>query len=890
MSVWSAVREALRTLVHRRSEEREMRDEMLFHLESEAEAKLLAGLDPKAAREGALRSFGSVDRYMEEVRDARGLRWLEDAVKDVSFGMRALRRSAGATMVAVVTLALGIGATTAIFSVVNGVLLEPLPYGDPDRLVAVWGRFLPESGFDFPRFVLSPPEYFDYRVETRSMDDVAAFTGSSATIVPQGGTAMRVRAAGITWNAFAVLGVAPALGRGITADEDAPGAGGVIVVSHALWQSAFGGAPDVVGRTMRVNGTAVEIVGVMPAGFSFPGEDVMLWSPLGLDPSVRVNRQSHFLLAIARLQAGVTVESASVEMETLMARWKAEYPDIHTGHFLWLRPLADDVVGDVRVALYVLLGAVGVVMLIVCANVANLLLAKGSARQTELAVRATLGAGRRRLIRQLMTESALLAFAGGVAGLFLAWLGLRTILTGSSNAIPRVANVELDSVVLLFTLGVSVLATLAAGVTPALRASMADPQSTIREGGRSVTGGRGTGRLRSTLVIIEVALAVLLIAGAGLMIRSFRTLTAVDPGFRPDGVLMADVTLPGGDYDDTRVYQAQQDLLDRMAALPGVHDAAMTSSLPLFETPGNYDFDIESRPPAGPGQPATSGDFIAATPGYPAALGIDLVKGRWFEPGDREDALLVAVVNRTAARMFWPNEDPLGKRIRMASNRFEFPWLEIVGVVEDIKYASLSGSFRPAWYAPLAQMQEVQGSPVRGITFVLRSGDGVDALAPTVRQIVADYDAGLPIGALDTVDGVLRDSVAGPRFILTLLGVFAALAMLLGTIGLYGVLSYSVSERSRELGIRMALGARRISLLSLVAGRGVTLALAGIALGVPAALASSRVLRGLLYETSPTDPATFATVALVMLSVALLASLVPAIRAVRLDPVRVLRE
>jgi predicted permease len=454
--------------------------------------------------------------------------------------------------------------------------------------------------------------------------------------------------------------------------------------------------------------------------------------------------------------------------------------------------------------------------------------------------------------------------------------------------LPRVTNIELNGAVLLFTVCVSLIATFLAGVAPALRASMTDPQSSIREGARSVTSGRRPRRLRSALVVTEVALAVLLIAGAGLMIRSFRTLTAVEPGFDATNALMADLSLPSGDYDSARVVFAETEMLERMAALPGISAAAITTSLPLFETPGNYDFDIRDRPPPSPGQPATSGDFIAASPGLLDALRINLVRGRWLEAGDREGSLPVAVVNQTAARMFWPDGDVIGRQIRMGSTNNDLPWLTIVGVVDDVKYSSLASDFRPAWYAPVAQMSVVQGSPVRSITFVLRASD-TGAAAAAVRRVVTEFDPNLPIGALNTVEGVLRESLAGPRFVLTLLTLFATLALILGSIGLYGVLSYAVSERAHELGLRMALGARRGALLRNVAGKGIALAMTGVAIGVPAALVLSRFMKELLFETSPTDARTFVGVALTMLLVAAVASLVPAMRAIRMDPLTVLR-
>ncbi|MCI0434963.1 MAG: ABC transporter permease [Gemmatimonadetes bacterium] len=824
---------------------------------------------------------------MTAVGIERGWWSVEQVAKDIRLGARSLRRAAAPTTVAVITLALGVGATTTIFSVVKGVLLDPLPYPESDMLVSVWGRFLPESGFDFPQFTLSPPEYFDYRAENRMMEDVAAVTGWGATLVGDDGEAIRVRGSAVTSNLFDVLGVRPAHGRGFTAEEAVPHGPAVVVLSHALWRSAFGGDPSILGREIAVSGSPSVVVGVMPEGFSFPSGDQLIWRPLDLDPAIRSTRQSHFLRVVARLRSGSTFESATSEMRTLMARWEAQYPEIHTGHFLWLNPLLDDVIGNVRMALYILLGVVGVVLVMVCANVANLLLARGVARRQEMAVRMALGGARSRLFRQLLTEYGLLALLGGAGGLLLAVGGVGAILRVASGAIPRADNVSVDSVMLLFTMTVAMAATLAAGTVPALRASRANPLRALREGGRTGTEAQTGVRFRSILVILEVALAVLIVAAAGLMARSFRTLVSEDPGIRADGILIADLTLPGS-YANEGVVPFTDALLERMAGLPGVQSAAISSAVPLFETPGNYDFEVEGRASPGPGEPMTSALYAVGSPGLTETLGIPMVEGRWFDHTDIEGSLLVTVVSRGAARAFWPGESPIGRRIRMASSEGERPWLTIVGVVDDVKFGSLDGAIQPAYYTPHSQAVSSLGIPVRGLTFVLRTAGDPAALAPAVRAVVRDLDAGLPVAAMMTGRQLLWNAVSGPRFTMTLLGLFATLALSLGAIGLYGVLAYAVTERRREIGIRMALGAGRASVIALVAGKGLSLALTGLALGVPGALAASRIMRGLLFETSPTDPATHASVAMTMLVVAAVASIVPVVRAVRMDPARVL--
>ncbi len=881
--------EVLRSLLLRRRVEREMEDELRFHMESQVAENVGAGMTPAQARAEAAHAFGAADRFREETRDARGTRRIEDFVRDVGHGLRVLRRTPGLSLVAVLTLALGVGATVALFSVVKGVLLAPLPYPQADRLVSVWGRFLPESGFDFPRFVLSPPEYFDYRAQNHSLEDVAASQVSGATLVRDDGQPIRVHAALITANLFAVLRVSPELGRSFTVEEDAPGGAPVAILGNALWRAAFGADPTIIGRTVRINGKPWQVVGVMPAGFAFPDENVQLWATLGLDPAVRDNRSSHFLTAVGRLRPGGTLVSASREMSALMARWKIEYPNIHTGHFLYLSSLTDDVTGPVRPALFVLLGAVCILLLIGCANVASILLARGAARAREVAVRTALGAGRARLVQQFLTEGLLVALLGGALGLLFARAGLGAILASAGGSLPRAAGVRVDAGVVLFASAVSLLAALLSGSAPAWRASAVEPQRALRDGDRSSTQGGGRARLRSGLVVAQVALAMTLVSAAGLVLRSFLALAAVQPGFDVRGVVSLDLSLPRADYaDSSRVVAFMDAMRERMRALPGVRAAGATSTLPLHGRPGNTDFDVEGRPPRAPGEPASSGDLIAISAGYLDAMHTRVVEGRAFTDADRQSAAPVALVNRTLARMFWPGQSPLGRRLR-ESGFDGGPWLTVVGVVDDVRYALLDADQRPAWYVPLAQSAGSLGYTPRGLTFVARTDGDAGALAPALRDIVRSLDAGMPVIGLQTMEDVMHGSLARPRFTLQLLEVFATLALLLGAIGLYGTLSCAVGERVRELGIRRALGARAGVIALLVLRHGLALTLAGIALGLSAALAGSGVLRNLLFEVSPLDPLTFAGVTGVMLLSALLACLVPLARALRLDPIRVLR-
>jgi putative ABC transport system permease protein len=879
------VRATVRGWLLRGREDRELREEMAYHLEREAETRVRSGVTGEAGRREARLRFGGEDRVHEEVRDARGARLLDDLGRDVGYAVRSLRRAPGFTAAALLTIALGVGATTAIFSVVDGVVLRPLPYANGERLVAVWGRFLPESGFDFEYFPLSGPEYIDYRAATRTLTEVAAYATTGQTLVRRDAAPQRVLGTFASAHLFEVLGVGTSLGRLFTAEEDVPGGPAVAVLGHAFWRANFGADPAVIGSSIRLNGVDTEVVGVLAPDVGFPGSVRSFYLPLRFDAADPGGRSSHGLSAVGVLADGATLDDAARELDVMMARWKAEYPDVHTGHFLVVQPFLDQVVGAAKPVLYVLLGAVAFVLLIVCANVANLLLARGEVRTRELAVRGALGAGRARLVRQLLTESVVLAAAGGAVGAVIAWLALGPLLALGAGSIPRADDVAVDARVLGFALLATVACSVVFGVIPALRAGRTSPEASLRGAGRT-TADRTRQRLRGTLVGAQVALAFLLVTGAGLMIRSFQALSHVDPGVDVDGVLVADVSLPAAEYEEAeRVVAFTDALLERLRALPGVASASVTSSLPLLETPGNWDFELEGVPPPAPGQPAHSGDHVVIGPDYGAALGVEVLEGRWFDATDRADGLLVTVLNETAARTFFPNGGALGRRLRLGENS---PWLTIVGVIGDVRYASLDAEPRPAWHVPYAQSALV-GGPARGLTYVVRAEGDPAALAAAVRAAVGDLDPNLPITTLATMEEVVGDSVARPRFLTTLLALFGALAATLGAVGLYGVLAYTVAQRGREYAIRMAVGAGRGAIFVGVVRDGLVLAVAGLGAGVLLTLGAVRLIESQLFGIAPRDPATFGAVAALLLVVALAACALPAARAVRTAPLEALR-
>jgi predicted permease len=811
-------------------------------------------------------------------------------MREIRHAVRGLLRQPGFTAVAVATLGLGIGANTAIFSVVNGVVLEPLPYPYSDELVTISTAF-PTMGFE--TFWVSPPEYLEFEERTRAFDVVGAYRGTQ-TSVGGGDRPERVQGAVATAQLFEALGVEARIGRTYGRDDDRPGAEPVVVLSYELWQRTFGGEADVVGRAIDVDGTRTTVVGVMPLGFDLNDEGIELWLPLGLDPTNPGGRGSHFLNLVGRLADGVGMTGAERELTDLVLGWQEANPgDGHVPnpetHPMSLTPLHDQVVGDVRTALYVLLGAVGFVLLIACANVANLLLARAEARQKEVAVRVAMGAGRPRLLRQFLTEGVVLAAVGGVIGITLAWVSLEVLRSVGPGELPRLGEVGLDGTVLWFTAGIAVFTGVLFGLAPARYLTGGAMAGTLRDGGTRTTAGGSRVRLRSLLVVSEVALALILTLGSGLLIRSFSELTAVDPGFDEDGLLTFQLYLPPASYPAAADAPAFHDrLAEALGALPGVTGVAAMSGLPPMRDLNANDTEFEGVEQREDG-PAHNVDYYQTVNGpYLETMGIEIVDGRGFTDADQAGSLPVAVVNETLVRVFYGETNPIGRLIRPCCGGDV--WFEIVGVAKDVKQGGLDAPTGTELYVLSDQSAEVYGFTNRSMNVILRTSVPPETLAPQVRRTVAEFDATLPVADLRTMDQVLAGARARPRFLTTLLGAFAGVALLLAAVGTYGVMSYAVAQRAREMGIRMALGAEASAVRGLVLRRGVIVALVGLGVGLVGAWWLTGLLESLLFGVAARDPVTFAAVPLLLLSVAVAASWIPAHRATRVNPVEVLRQ
>ena len=799
--------------------------------------------------------------------------------QDLLYALRRLVKAPAFTVVAVVTLALGIGANTAIFSVVNGVLLKPLPYPESERLVGVYhtanGR----------RAVMSGPNFTDVARTATSFENAAAISTGRMILTGQG-EPIRIPVANVSASLFNVLRVRPILGRTFNADENTPGRTSIVVLSYGLWQQRFGGDPDVVGRRIQLDGVSREVVGVMPQGFSYPA-DRQAWLPVEYDQNfVTRQRGAWYLDVVARLKPGVTTEQSATEVETIGRNLAREYPDADAEIGMTTYPLREAMVGDIRRAVFVLLGAVGFVLLIACANVANLLLARAAAREPEMAVRTALGAGRGRLVRQLLTESIILALVGAAFGLLLAVWGVEFLTSLKPQGIPRLDNIRIDGAVVLFTMAIAVVTGVLFGVAPAFTATRGLTAS-LKEGGRGAVTARGGARLRGALVVAELALAVMLLAGAGLLMRSFIKLQAVDPGFRPEQALTFELTLPEARYkEDPQIISFFDRLLPRLRALPGVRAAAAVMGLPLSGMDFVISFEVEGRPPVPPSQrPAMQ--VRVATPDYFSTIGIPLKRGRGFSDDDRQGTTPVVLITETAARMFFPNEDPIGKTIKLGWGRGggarRRAGGEVVGIVGDVKEAGLDEPNPPHIYMPLRQW------PVGFMSIVVKTATPPPTLADAARTEVYAVDPNLPVSNVRTLDEIVARSISQPRFYMLLLAIFAGVALALAAIGIFGVLSYAVAQRTREIGIRMALGAQQHTVIGLVVREAMLLVAFGVASGTIAALVLSRTMTKMLFSVAPTDPATFAIVAAGLLAVALLASYLPARRATRVDPVVALR-
>jgi predicted permease len=870
--------------------DRELDEEMRFHLEMKAEENLTAGISPDEARYAAQRQFGNQTLLREASRDMWAVRSIETLFQDLRYGVRTLVKNPVFTLIAVLTLALGIGANTAIFSVVNAVLLRPLPYPESGRLAIVWQKYTKRGWGLVP---ISYPNFAAIREQSQVFENVGAASYGVFNLTADGDPELLLGMR-VSSGLFSVLGVSPTVGRAILPEEDKPGAQRVVILSHGLWQRRFGSDAGIAGKSITLNGVRYTVVGVMPPDFQYPPPFTVtmnstaiampkadLWVPLAMAANQAGVGSRNFQL-IGRLKPGVSQAQAQTEMNAIAGRLEQQYPGPNTGMELSLTTLHEQVVSSVRQALWVLFGVVGFILMIACSNVANLLLARASGRRKELAVRLAVGASRLRLIRQLLTESVMMASVGGALGLPLAYLGCKLLIAINPDKLPRATEIGLNWYALGFTAAVTLLTGIIFGLIPALHASKLDLNESLKEGGRSAAGGVSGGRLRQLLVVAEVALSLVLLIGAGLMIKSFVRLLAIDPGFKPEQLLTLRLALPSADYgDQQRQIGFYQQLMQRIERLPGVEAVGAINRLPMTGDAENAGFAIEGRPPANPNERIYAANRLV-NHDYFRALGIPLRRGRVFTAGDAAGTSGVAIINQTAARIFWPNEDPLGKRIR--PDRFSpGTWLTIVGVIGDVRHAALGVEPQPEIYWPYPQ------NPDRRIDLLIRTAADPLSLAGAVRSEIWAIDKALPISDVKTMDELLSASVAQPRFYVLLLTAFAAVALLLATVGLYGVISYAVIQRTHEIGIRMALGASPRDVLQLIINHGLRLVLVGIGIGLGGALALTRLMKTLLFGVSATDPPTFTVIALLLAFVALLACWVPARRATKVDPITVLR-
>jgi predicted permease len=867
--------------------ERDLRDEFSAHLEMAEEENVRRGMPREEARCAARREFGGVEQIKEIYRDRRGLPMLETFLQDVRYGARMLIKNPGFTAIAMLTLALGIGANTAIFSVVNSLLLTPPHYKQPDRLVMVWEQKTSGNWF---RGAVSPANYFQWSEHNTVFEQIALMYDDSLTLTGDNSDPERIPYQGVTPNLLAMLGTDPILGRTFSAQDGVSGNDDVVILSFGLWQRRFGGDRNVLGQKIQLNGKPNTIVGVMPRGFqlfikrgSFTGDQAEMWSPIALTARSRVPHGRSFT-ALARLNPGVTIAQAQSQMDSISAALEKQWPDFDKGWGVELVPLKEQLVGNLRQPLLVLLGAVAFVLLMGCTNIANLLLGRAAGRQREIAVRVALGADRRRVIRQLLTESLLLSALGGAAGLLLAVWGTKVLLAlGPKNMLagtPVIVNWR----VLTFTMIVSLATGILFGLGPSLVALSADINKTLKEGGRDSSSGRRGNRLRSALVIAELSLAVVILVGSGLCMRSFYLLNSVNPGFDPHNLLTMKLSLPNASYkEDAKKIVFFQQLRDRIAALPGVISASADSWLPFTTMGAATGFQIEGQSKLSDAdQPVT--DVRVIEPDYFHTMGIPLVAGREFSEQEASAVSHVIIVNRALANGYFHGESPIGRRItvNMGGQTGKNPSL-IVGVVGDVKHEGLNTIPGPMVYWPHPEFT------FPFMTFVVRTTGNPLALISSVRQQVKQLDPGLPVSDIATMEHRMSDSVAESRFSTLLLGIFAVVAIVLASVGIYGVTSYAVTARQHEIGIRMAIGAQPGDVERMFMRRGIGLTLAGLGLGLLASFALTKLLAGLLFGVTPHDPLTFVAMAALLLVVAMLACYIPARRATRVDPLVALR-
>jgi putative ABC transport system permease protein len=803
--------------------------------------------------------------------------------QDLRYGVRMLVKSPGFTIIAVLALALGIGANSAIFSVVNAVLLRSLPYKDSERLVMLWEQH-PQAG----RMGVAGLNFIEWHRQATSFEQSAVFAQTSFDLTGHG-EAARISGTRATADFFKVIGGEAALGRTFLPGEDAGAAQPVAVVSHGFWQKRLGGDPRALGTNIRLDETDYTLVGVMPPDFGDQLDD-WVWTPLSTDPE-RISAGGRSLQALARLKPGVELAQAQSELDKIAANLAAARPDFNRDWTFKLVPLHEQVTGSVRLILLVLSVTVCLVLLIACANVANLSLARATRREGEMAIRTALGATRWRLVRQLLTESVLLALAGGAAGLLLALWGVDLLLT--LGTVPRAREIGVDSQVLVFTLLISVATGILFGLAPALRVARRDVNSALKDVAKSTIPGFSRNRLRGALVVAEIALAVVLLIGAGLLMRSFLRLTSVDPGFKADNVLLLEVPLSEARYkEDERVVRFFDEMLARVRALPGVEAAGTTHTAPLDGSDSSRPFIIADRTPPEAGREPGAG-YRVVSPGYFRALGIPVLQGRDFSDNDRLSAPGVVMINQTLARRHWPDSNPVGQRMRQGAVGGESPWMEIVGVVGDVRHSRLDAEPRPEMYFPYAQAGAQASRSIvasrRRITLAVRASSSLGSLGEAVRREIASIDKNQPVTGVRTMSESVARSVMSQRFSALLVAIFAGLALALAMIGVYGVMSFSVGGRTREIGIRMALGAQGADVMRMIVGQGMWLVVAGIIVGLAASFAATRLMAGLLYGISTTDPLVFIIIPALLAGVALLACYLPARRATKINPMEALR-
>jgi putative ABC transport system permease protein len=865
----------------RKQMEEELEKELRFHLDQHTADLIAQGLDPDEARRRARLALGGPEQVKEQCRDARGTRWLEDLLQDLRYGLRTLINKPGFTLIAVITLAAGIAANTTIFSVADALVLRPFRFPNQERLVMVWERSTAQGGFDHGS--VAPGNFNDWYEQSQSFERLIAIDQRVFDLT----WANRPEQFGgysVSAGFFDALGVKAALGRTFLPGEDEPGRDQVVVLKHSLWERRFASDPNIVGKTLTLNSKTFTVIGVMPPDFNFPVNGGEMWSPLAFDDKTKLEHGDHNLRVMGLLKPGVSIAQANADLDSISPRAQRLFPETNAGRSAGASRMNEDFARGSKMFVIPLIGTVAFVLLIACANVANMLFSRAFGRQKEIAVRLALGASRWRLVRQLLTESLLIAIAGGVIGLLLsAWAVV--LMRGAfpedyAVLIPGSNHFGINRTVLLFTLMISMLTSVVFGLMPALQASRPSLNETLKEGAKGASSASSRQQLRGALVVAEVALSLVLLIGAGLMIQSFVAMLRDDMGFNPHSMLSFRIWLPEEKYSEAQRRGFYDQLLKRLETLPGVIAAGATNLLPMSNYFISTGVEIVGRPPFEKGKEPDA-DYRIVAPGYFDAIGMSLRRGRGFTAGDNEQSTRVVIINEAFARRFFPNQEPIGQRIAH-SGRSDKP-MEIIGVVGDVKDTDLDKVFRPGFYLPYAQ------EPGSGFGVVLRASAEPLALAGAARDEVMKLDPALPVNDLKTVERMIHERSSPKRFMTAMMSVFAAIALLLAGVGLYAVMAYAVSQRAHEIGIRLALGARSRDILRLITGQGMKLTLVGLTLGMAGAFALTRVLEPILYGVTATDPLTFIMISLSLTCVALLACWIPARRATKVDPMVALR-